>query len=84
MDFCGFFQGKSSEFACIPEIPYAMHPLKKSPIMKSNAAWASQVSRLERPASMEGSGAETDQASSCFEACCQPSKVSMQMSMETK
>ena len=31
MDFCGFFQGKSSEFAWIPEIPYTMHPLKKSP-----------------------------------------------------
>ena len=33
MDFCGFFQGKSSEFAWIPEIPYTMHPLKKSPIL---------------------------------------------------
>ena len=31
MDFCGFFQGKSSEFAWLPEIPYTMHPLKKSP-----------------------------------------------------
>ena len=29
MDFCGFFQGKSSEFAWTPEIPYTMHPLKK-------------------------------------------------------
>ena len=35
MDFCGFFQGKSSEFAWIPEIPYTMHPLKKSPIKES-------------------------------------------------
>ena len=26
-----FFQGKSSEFARIPEIPYTMQPLKKSP-----------------------------------------------------
>ena len=31
MDFCGFFQGKSSDFTWIPEIPYTMHPLKKSP-----------------------------------------------------
>ena len=29
MDFCGFFQEKSSEFAWIPEIPYTMHPAKK-------------------------------------------------------
>ena len=29
-DFCGFFQGKSSEFAWIPEVPYTMHPVKKS------------------------------------------------------
>ena len=32
MDFCGFFQGKSSEFVWIPEILYTMHPQKKSPI----------------------------------------------------
>ena len=31
MDFCGFSQGMASEFACMPEIPYTMHPLKKSP-----------------------------------------------------
>ena len=35
MDFCGVFQGKSSEFAWVPEIPYTMHPLKKSPILRS-------------------------------------------------
>ena len=33
MDFCGFFQGESSEFARLPEIPYTMHPLKKPPIL---------------------------------------------------
>ena len=31
MDFCGFFQGKSSEFAWVPEIPYTMHLLETSP-----------------------------------------------------
>ena len=36
MDFCRFFQGKSSEFAWIPEIPYTMHPLEKSPIKTAN------------------------------------------------
>ena len=30
MDFCGFFQRKSSEFGWIPEIPKAMCPVKKS------------------------------------------------------
>ena len=33
MDFCGFSQGKSSDLTWIPEIPYTMHPLKKSPIV---------------------------------------------------
>ena len=33
MDFCGFSQGMLSEFAWISEIPYTMHPLKKSPIL---------------------------------------------------
>ena len=28
MDFCGFFQGKSSEFAWIPDIPYTMQFLR--------------------------------------------------------
>ena len=28
MDFCGFFQGRSSEFAWIAGIPYTMHPVK--------------------------------------------------------
>ena len=36
MDFCGFFQGKSSEFARSPEIPYTMHPLKKSPNLQKS------------------------------------------------
>ena len=36
MDFCGFLQGKSSEFAWILEIPYTMHPLKESPILSKH------------------------------------------------
>ena len=36
MDFCGFLQGKSSEVAWIPEIPYTMHPAKQ--VSKTNFA----------------------------------------------
>ena len=39
MDFCLFFQGMSSEFAWIPEIPYTMHPLKKSPNVRAIPVW---------------------------------------------
>ena len=46
MDFCGFFQGKSSEFAWIPEIPYTMHLLKKSPIWPSDTKLVHSVSFL--------------------------------------
>ena len=37
IDFCGFFQGKSSEFAWIPEIPYTMHLLQRSPKLKGGS-----------------------------------------------
>ena len=45
IDFCLFSQGMSSEFACILETPYTMHPVKKSPIIGNRGQlWTSALS----------------------------------------
>ena len=41
MNFCGFFQGMSSEFAWLSQNPYTMHPVKKSSLFSPSPKYLS-------------------------------------------